>query len=129
ILKTFGPHLVPGRSRVVLQDFRHYYTHFLPVVFDGNPDLWEETEAVAEGATVTFRPRREVLGPGGWSDGYDEARVSFESASRIYHARIARESPANQSLLKHGLFRKALIEGADQAAADLASELQHDWAH
>src|SRR5204863_8938324 len=58
ILRVFGPHLEPGRSRVILQDFRHFYTYWLPLVFHGRPALWQEVEAVDVGTTVTFTPRK-----------------------------------------------------------------------
>ena len=62
IFRGFGPFLVPGRSRVVLQDFRYAETYWLPLIFDSRPDLWEEVEDVDDGHTVSFVPLKCLTG-------------------------------------------------------------------
>ncbi len=54
ILQSFGPHLMPGVTRIVLQDFADSPTYFLPLVFDAAPTAFREVEAVDIGTTVTF---------------------------------------------------------------------------
>jgi len=46
ILNGFGRHLVAGRSRIVLQDFRFPYAHCLPLIFDSRPDVFHLTPHV-----------------------------------------------------------------------------------
>jgi tetratricopeptide (TPR) repeat protein len=116
IFKGFGKHLVPGRSRVVLQDFRYHETHWLPLIFDSRPDLWKEIESVAFGTTVTFMPLKALDGPAGIHYDYSEAAFRLEAAELLLRSRIAREAPQNRSLFLRALYRKAVIEGSPDTA-------------
>ncbi len=117
ILGGFGPHLIPGRSRVVLQDFRYPGAHWLPLIFDGRPDLWREVESVADGWTVTFVPLKRLEGPAGIAAEYSEEYFPLESADYLMRTRMARESGANRRLALGSLFRKHLCEGSSEAPA------------
>ena len=110
ILRGFGPHLVPGRSRVVLQDFRHDSTYWLPLIFDSRPDLWQEAESVDDGCTVTFIPLRPLDGPGGLTLDYTEESFPLALAETLLRSRMARESPSNRRLFLRSLYKKYLIE-------------------
>lgn len=55
ILRDFGPSLVPGQSTVILQDFKHTSTYWLPLLFGGQPDVWQELHDVVDGDTVAYR--------------------------------------------------------------------------
>ena len=125
ILRGFGPALIPGKSRVLFQDFNYEYCHWLPLLIDSRPDLWEEAEATDGGWTATFRPRRELFTLGGIEEIYQETSFSFDQAARIFQARITRASPFVRRSLRCGLFRKALIEG-EPAADVLRDELLGD---
>jgi hypothetical protein len=83
ILRGFGPHLVPGRSRIVLQDFRYAYVHCLPLIFDSRPDVWKQVEAVVGGPTVAFMPLKPLFGPSGIDTNYSEDSSPFESAEHV----------------------------------------------
>lgn len=120
-LKTFGPHLRPGASRVVLQDFGDYHTHWLPLVFDSRPDLWREVEAVEIGTTVTFEPLR-ALRAG--DQGYSEASFSVAAAERILARRQARATrPDQRARYGAAAMRKAILSGDVERAQDLRTEL------
>jgi hypothetical protein len=123
VFRGFGHALVPGRSRVVLQDFRHHSTHWLPLVFDSRPDLWTEAEAVEDGWTVTFIPQKQLDGPDGITSDYSEESFSFETAEQLMRARMARESDRNSGLLLRSLYRKALLDGEPAVCDRLRREL------
>ncbi len=125
ILRGFGPALIPGKSRVLFQDFNYEYCHWLPLLIDSRPDLWEEAEATDGGWTATFRPRRELFTLGGIEEIYQETSFSFDQAAKIFQARIVRASPFVRRSLHCGLLRKALIEG-EPAAEMLRNELLGD---
>jgi hypothetical protein len=123
VFRGFGHALVPGKSRVVLQDFRHHSTHWLPLVFDSRPDLWTEAEAVEEGWTVTFIPNKKLDGPDGITSEPSEESFSFETAETLMRARMARESDRNGGLLLRSLYRKALLDGDPSVCDRLRREL------
>ena len=123
ILRGFGPHLVPGRSRVVLQDFRFHEAHWLPLVFDGRPDLWRQVDGVSEGTTVTFTPQKPLEGPGGDDAAYSEAAFPFPSVEHILRTRMARESDANAAQFLRSLYRAALIDADPDTVASIKREL------
>ncbi len=126
ILRGFGPALIPEKSRVLFQDFNYEYCHWLPLLIDSRPDLWEEAEATDGGWTATFRPRRELFTLGGIEENYQENSFSFDQAAKIFQARITRASPFVRRSLRCGLLRKALIEG-EPAANVLRDELLGDY--
>ncbi|MEO8368875.1 MAG: tetratricopeptide repeat protein [Candidatus Solibacter sp.] len=111
IFRSFGPFLEPGKTRVVLQDFRYHETHFLPLIFDSRPDLWEEIESVDEGHTVTFLPLRPLTGPAGIQTDYSEDSFPLPVAERLLKNRIAVEEPSQRRWYARMLYRKHLIEG------------------
>jgi hypothetical protein len=123
ILNGFGPHLVPGRSRVVLQDFRYHFAHCLPLIFDSRPDVWKQVEDVESGSTVTFMPLRPLFGRGGITADYAEDSFPLASADHLLKSRIAREEPAAAAQLKAMLYRKYLIDGPMDEARRLREEL------
>jgi hypothetical protein len=123
IFAGFGDALVPGKSRVILQDYRHYDTYFLPLVFEGRPDLWVEREAVVQGTTVTFAPRRAVRGPGGIADEYGEEDFTLAAAEVILRRRMARENAENGQRLLAALYRKAALDGSPEQLRALRAEL------
>lgn len=126
ILIGFGDALVPGQSRVVLQDFRFYGTHWLPLVFDSRPDLWKEVESVEEGTTVTFMLLKELLGPAGIHSDYSDDAFPVQSAEYLLRSRIAREIPANRNLILAILYRKFLADGTPEEARRIREELLAD---
>ena len=128
ILKGFGAHLVPNRSRVVLQDFRYPITHWLPLIFDSRPDLWQEVESVEDGTTVTFMPLKRLPSPGSIDTEYSEEAFPLESAERILRNRMARESPPNRHLILRTLYRKCLVDGTPEEARKLREKLVADGA-
>jgi tetratricopeptide (TPR) repeat protein len=111
VLKGYGKHLAPERSRVVLQDFRYHYAHCLPLIFDSRPDLWKEVEQVDSGCTVTFMPLKPLDGPAGIHHDYSEDAFPFASAEPLLQSRIAREVPEGRSMIRQTLYRKCLIDG------------------
>jgi tetratricopeptide (TPR) repeat protein len=123
IFKGFGSHLVPGRSRVVLQDFRHHTTHWLPLIFDSRPDMWMEIEAVEDGWTVTFTPLKPLFGPAGIQTDYSEKAFPLESVHQIFRNRISRESPRNQGMILRTLYRICLADGPPDEARQVRQEL------
>jgi tetratricopeptide (TPR) repeat protein len=123
ILRGFGTNLVPGRSRIVLQDFRYFETHWLPLIFDSRPDLWQEIESVKQGTTVTFHPLKALDGPGGIQSDYSEDTFPLAVAEPILRNRMAREDQANRSLLLRALYRKVLAEGTPEAVHAAREEL------
>lgn len=128
IHRVFGPFLEPGRSRVIHQDFRHPWCHWLPLACDSRPDVWEEVEAVQRGDTVTFRPRIDLVESGVTQTIYEESSFDVAQAVSIFDQRIERATSLNQEKYRMGLLRKACFEG-DRALADrLEAELlaKHD---
>jgi tetratricopeptide (TPR) repeat protein len=123
ILRVFGPHLVPGRSRVVHQDFRHPWSHWLPLVCDSAPEVWREVEAVQVGDTVTFRLEQALAETSPWPPSFGEDSFSAEVSKRVFAARIAASEGANRKNYRLGLLRKLIWEGDRAAAAALRGEL------
>jgi hypothetical protein len=122
ILRSFGPHLVPGKSRVILQDFLFHQTHWLPLIFDSRPDLWRETEQVEDGTTVTVIPVA-PLDELAQAD-YGEEQFPFPTAEPLLRGRLDRTRGARRDRLMLTLYRKALIEGETEAAGELRSALR-----
>ncbi len=123
IFRGFGHCLVPGRSRVILQDFRFHLTHWLPVIFDSRPDLWQEVESVDEGHTVTFLLLKPLDGPAGIQMEYSEKAFPFESAKHVLPHRIACEHYHNRNSLQRTLYRKCLIDDPPEEAAELRDKV------
>jgi hypothetical protein len=96
IFRGFGDSLVPHRSRVVLQDFRWPTTHWLTLIFDSRPDLWEQVESVENGTTVTFVPLKPLHGLTGVHTDYSEESFPVKSAEQLLQNRLAREIPLNR---------------------------------
>lgn len=126
ILTGFGDALVPGRSRVVFQDFRYHMTHWLPLVTDSRPDVWAEVENVGSGSTVTFMPLKPLYGPGGLSPRYVEADFPLEKAEPLLRRRMAKEGAGYRNLYLRTLYRKCLIERPFEEARGIKVELLAD---
>src|SRR5262245_39125998 len=105
ILQEFSEYLVPNRSRIVLQDFKFPLCHWLPLIFDGRPDLWQEVENVGIGTTVTFTPLRPLKSDGGIRSSYSDDLFPIESAERILRDRMSREDPENRYRVLLSLYR------------------------
>jgi tetratricopeptide (TPR) repeat protein len=112
ILRSFGPHVVPGRTRVVVQDYRYPQTMWLPLLTGSRPDLWTEVENTADGSTSTWVTNRPLHGPGGIVGDYGPESFDFASALRILEER-QRIDPAGRNLYPQTLLRAALMYGED----------------
>ncbi|MEO8368877.1 MAG: hypothetical protein ABI806_06745 [Candidatus Solibacter sp.] len=123
ILNGFARHLIPGRSRIVLQDFRFYYAHCLPLIFDSRPDLWKQVEDVKYSTTVSFIPLKPLFGPCGIDLDYSEESFPLRSAEHLLRARMAREEPYNRHQVLQALYRKYLIDGPLEEALKLRAEV------
>lgn len=124
ILRTFGPHLIPGVSRVVMQDFRALaYWHIL--IMDRFPDLWEEVESVKEGDTSTFRPRDEASVRWCVEAAYSDGDFPWDTAWPVFERRIAAAAPEHANGYRRAALVKALVEQELGAAAELASKIRH----
>jgi tetratricopeptide (TPR) repeat protein len=121
ILRGFGESLVPGKSRVILQDFRFWHTYWLPLIFDSRRDIWEETESIESGTTVSFRPLKPLFGPCGITLPYSDDGFPMDSASVIFRSRIQRETSSSRVYFVLGFYRKALVTGS-KAEADVVRE-------
>lgn len=124
ILQVFGPHLVPGKSRVIQQDFRHFHTVWLPLVFDSRPDVWRQIEAVDSGCTVTFVPQRPLYGEGGLAPEYRAADFTFDDVCRIFRRRVDGEAGAEARVLfLTGWLCESLLHGDKAMEARLRQEI------
>jgi SAM-dependent methyltransferase/Flp pilus assembly protein TadD len=123
IFRNFGPFLEAGRSRVVLQDFRYHETHWLPLIFDSRPDLWQETEDVDEGHTVTFIPLKQLRSPSGIQTDYSEESFPLKATERLLRDRIEREEPTKRHWFLRMLYRKYVLDGPSEEAQRLRQEL------
>jgi hypothetical protein len=126
ICAGYARHVIPDAGRIIVQDFRDPFTHWLPLVFDSQPEVWREVESVADGTTVTF-----VLRAGGqhaMRTDHVEASFPLERAERLIRARLARELPAHRNRLLRGLYRKTGLERDEVASARIAEELAADRA-
>lgn len=123
ILAGFGDHLVPGRSRVVLQDFRYHETHWLPLIFDSQPEVWREIEAVRDGWTVTFELLQPLRAPDRPPRTWSDADFPLEVAEPLLRHRMATEHPKNAALFLRMLYRRILVEGTPDAGARLRAQL------
>ncbi|MCA8963511.1 MAG: hypothetical protein KDC48_01420 [Planctomycetes bacterium] len=90
ILRVFGPSLVPGESLVVLQDFKHMPTFWLPLVFDSRPDLWEELHDLASGDTATYRLRAPLDAAAGAEADFSKDSFRAEQVVEIFSRRLER---------------------------------------
>ncbi len=127
VLKGFGSSLVPGRSRIILQDFIHPYAHCLPLIFDSRPDMWEEIENVSDGQTTAFRLLKPLDGPTGLQE-YSESAFPVESAEVLFKRRIAHSSSRHAVCFQAALCRKYLIEGEFEKAEDARRRVRDDSA-
>ena len=125
IMRAYGPHLRPGASRVVLQDFRHPHTIWLALTFDTQPDLWEQVEAVSRGQTVTFNARRAISDDDLRSFARRIEDFDREQLVEVFERRIASEElDENKAAFRIGLIRGLMHLGACDAAAAVADELR-----
>lgn len=68
ILRTFGRHLIPGRSVLVHQDFKDPLVYWLPLHMHRLRDCFEPLDSIARSCTLSFRyvggvaPRLAALG-------------------------------------------------------------------
>jgi len=122
-LNGFGRYLVPGRSRIVLQDFHFHWAHCLPLIFDSRPDVWKQVEDVEYSTTVTFMPLKLLYGPSGIQTDYSEESFPLESADHLLRSRMAQEEPANRYRILQTLYRKYLIDGPMEEALKLREEV------
>ncbi len=111
ILETFGKDLVAGRSRVVLQDFRHFHHVFLPLVFGGRTQDWERLESVDVGTTVTYRPKPPPSERSAAVRLVGEAEYGFEETVEILERCLDDESGFGRRCFKMMLPYVALMEG------------------
>jgi hypothetical protein len=111
ILAGFAHALVPGKSRVVLQDYRLHDAYWLPLIFESRPDLWAEAEAVSDGTTVTFIPRRDLTAPDALPPRYTDDDFPLPLIEQLIRSRMARESPTNARRLLHTLLRRTVADG------------------
>jgi tetratricopeptide (TPR) repeat protein len=123
VLRGFGHALVPGRSRVVLQDFRYPWAYCLPLIFDSRPDVWKQIEDLDDSTTVTFVPLRPLFGPCGLHEHYSEDAFPFEAAREVLSGRIAREHGRNRNYTQWALYRKCLIDGPLEEALNMRNSL------
>ena len=110
ILRGFGPYLVPGKSRVILQDFRFFHTYWLPLVFDSRPDVWREVEGVGDGTTVSFELLKAPQGPAGIHEDYGVDCFPLESACHLLEQRAA-VPDVHQTAYLLMIYRVACIQG------------------
>jgi hypothetical protein len=120
IFETFGPHIIPNKTRVILQDFRHYSTTWLPLIMDSRGDLWREVEAVEEGWTVTFIALKEVLGVDGIKLPLTAGDFSFELAENLFARRIDASNGEARRSYQLGLRELAVTAGR----LDIADSVQ-----
>ena len=123
ILNGFGRHLVPGRSRIVLQDFPFHWAHCLPPIFDSRPDVWQQVEDVEIGATVTLMPLKPLYGPSGIDTNYSEESFPLASADHLLRSRMAREEGRNRQHLLGAFYRKFPIDGPVEETRTLRAEV------
>lgn len=123
ILNCFGPHLIPGKSRVVLQDFRYFHTYWLPLVFDSRPDLWAEVEAVASGTTNSFLLLKSFAGPAGAHAEYRHECFPLRSARHLLRQRIAQSTSEDRATYLLMLYRVACVDDDAELLAETRREL------
>lgn len=116
IFRGFASAVVPGRTRVVFQDFRYPETHWLPLILGSRPDLWEELENTSDGTTSTWLAKKPLAGPGGVDTDYGPGSFDFATAARIYAER-ERVDPAGHAHYVQSMVRQALIYGDDSDVA------------
>jgi tetratricopeptide (TPR) repeat protein len=126
ILRGFGSALVPNKSRVVLQDYRFWYAYWLPLIFDGRLDVWEETESVEYGTTVSFRPLKPLFGSCGVTLPYSDEGFPIDSARAIFRSRIRNESAINRAWFALSFYRKLIIANATAEAEAVREEFQDE---
>lgn len=84
LLRNFYPHLQPGSSLVVEQDFVHYYTPWVHLLHWRLRDDFEPVVHVPYSGSMVFRPRRAITHPAGGRDldfadfADDEIAAAFE---------------------------------------------------
>lgn len=128
ILRGFGDALVPGKTRIVFQDFRFHDCHWLPLVVGSRPDLWSLVESTTSAWTVTYQLNRPLLGAGGLDRDYREDSFGWQEANELF-AKLVEATPAPaKRLLRLSWLRKLMIEGREQEAAQVRAQLAADLA-
>lgn len=123
IFRGFEDAIVPGRTRVVFQDYRYPETHWLPLVLGARPDLWEEVENTADGTTSTWFAKKPLGGPGGVDRDYGPQSFDFATVARI-HAERERVDPVGRTRYAQSMLRHALIYGDEQDVAAARARLE-----
>jgi len=129
ILASFGEALVPGKSLLVSQDYQHWSTYYLPLIFGSRPDLWEPLHMTGEGHIATLRPLKPVLGPGGIEERYSRASFGYADAARLLRRLAGERSGRNRLNLLACLLRLAALEKQEGDVADLREEILRDPAN
>ncbi|MBW2244659.1 MAG: hypothetical protein JRH01_21980 [Deltaproteobacteria bacterium] len=104
---------------MVLQDYQHWSTPFLPLIFAGRPDLWEPVHLLTDATTASFRPRKPVAGPGGASLPYAAGSFSWPEMARIMDRLIEAHTGLVRIRLRSSYLRLAVLAGRDAEAAAL----------
>jgi hypothetical protein len=60
VVAKFFPHLIPGQSVVIQQDYLHFFAYWLVITMDFFRDYFEPAERVADGHTAVFRCTRRI---------------------------------------------------------------------
>jgi tetratricopeptide (TPR) repeat protein len=125
IVEVFGPALVPGKSRVIHQDFRHPFCPWLPISCDSQPDTWRQTEAVEDGCTVAFRPMRAIRATD--APRLVDEGVPYPTRRALFTARIRNDYPERQAWrYRLALFAEAVRNDDTALAEELAIQLERD---
>lgn len=126
ILRGFGDALVPGKTRIVFQDFRFHDCHWLPLVIGSRPDLWTLVESTTSAWTATYRLNRPLLAAGGMDQDYREDSFGWQQAHELFASLVESTPAPAKRLLRLGWLRKLLIEGREQEAAAVRAQITAD---
>ena len=112
ILRGFADAIVPGKTRIVFQDYRLPMCLWVPLVTMTRPDLWQEIENTTNGTTATFLARRPLFGEGGIGGDYWPESFDFATADRVLRERL-RTDPDGKTPYSETLVRVARMYGSE----------------
>lgn len=126
ILSGFESGLIPGKTRVIYQDFRNSTAYWLPLIMDSRPDIWEQVEATHAADTVTFRVKRSLTAEGGISFDYANESFSWQEAKSLFEKRIEGEPLPVRARMRRSLFRKLALDAPEEEVVAYRQQLMAD---
>lgn len=126
VLAVFGPHLMPGLSVIVFQDYQHFPSYPIPALVSCLQEELEPLHAIDEGGCVSFEVRRPMRFDLAQPIGWNFARWTREEASARWRRVLSPLPRRVQSRVASGLVVLLYDSLGREAACDVLREMKRD---